>query len=149
MVSMNSELSSGISKADSDVSMIKEGIDELSGNSASMKSSFSDTGRIIEKSVDSQNRLISKTQTLIDTSARLKELSDSGSSSLSAMNCKISDIESRIDRISETLEISNDITEKLGVIAINTSIEAANAGKNGKSFEIIGQGIQKIVRTAE
>ncbi len=144
IVSMNRDLSRGMDKVGADVAIIKKGIDELSGNSESMKKSFNGTGRILRESVDKQKKLISESEILIITSERLKNISDAGSVSLSVMTEKISNIERRIKRITDTLDVSNDITEKLGVIAINTSIEAAHAGESGKSFEIIAKEFRKL-----
>ena len=144
IVSMNRDLSRGIDKAGADVAVIKQGIDDLSENSESMKKSFNATGKILMESVNKQKILISESELLINTSDKLKRISDAGNISLSAMTEKISNIENRIKRITDTLDVSNDITEKLGVIAINTSIEAAHAGEKGKRFEIIAKEFRKL-----
>ena len=144
IVSMNRDLSRGIDKAGADVAVIKQGIDDLSENSESMKKSFNATGKILMESVNKQKILISESELLINTSDKLKRISDAGNISLSAMTEKISNIENRIKRITDTLDVSNDITEKLGVIVINTSIEAAHAGEKGKRFEIIAKEFRKL-----
>lgn len=138
------ELSEGISGVNCSLNSITGEIIELSSDSADLKTIFSDTEKIIAGSVLKQNRLIEKSVELIDTSDRLKKISESGNSSMNVMGNKIDSIEGSIKKINSRIDEIDLITEKLDVIAINTAIEAAHAGVYGKGFEVIAKEFRKL-----
>jgi methyl-accepting chemotaxis protein len=75
--------------------------------------------------------------------------------SLGALGTLVLDAESFMERLvaqmgvidSQVASLS-DVSERLGVLAINTAIEAARAGEGGKGFAIIAKEMQKLSKLA-
>lgn len=55
-----------------------------------------------------------------------------------------SEMEERLGAISEASRQINDVAERIKVLSINASIEAARAGKQGAGFKIISQEVRKL-----
>jgi len=75
--------------------------------------------------------------------------------SLGALGTLVLDAESFMTRLVTQMGVIDsqiaslaDISERLGVLAINTAIEAARAGERGKGFAVIANEMQKLSKSA-
>jgi sigma-B regulation protein RsbU (phosphoserine phosphatase) len=67
--------------------------------------------------------------------------------SLSETNKNIERIASNISKLLDIIKIIEDIADRVNLLALNTSIEAAHVGKYGVGFSVIAKEIKKLSET--
>ncbi len=99
---------------------------------------------LVRPMIDSIHSLTEIIGEKIGLVAGLASLTKENSGKLTSTNNSIELMGTKIYRMSDVIAIIDDISMVVNILAINTSIEAAHAGKFGKGFSVIAAEIRKL-----
>lgn len=122
-------------------------VSENAGNQISNLSVLTSRLEDLSKIIEEMNDLIQKTVT---GTRSISEESKSGKLALDNMTDSMNRIVSSSGDMVNIIGIINDISEKINLLALNASIEAARAGISGKGFAVVAHEISRLAdKTAE
>jgi hypothetical protein len=99
---------------------------------------------LVRPMIDSIHNLTAVIGDKIGVITGLASLTKENSGKLNSTNNSIELMGKKIYRMSDVIAIIDDISMVVNILAINTSIEAAHAGKSGKGFSVIASEIRKL-----
>jgi methyl-accepting chemotaxis protein len=145
--SLNDNIQSQASSSEEIAASIEElasQIESVANNSRDQNEKISvlvmhmgEMGEII-KDVDEK---VSDTFTL---SKKINSEALSGNESMKAMNDTMIKIIDSSQKVTNIIEIINDISDKINLLALNAAIEAARAGEFGRGFAVVADEISKL-----
>lgn len=119
---------------------IKEGIDHF----IELNAILQDFDRILKHAQEVSEKSV-------NTISRGSDAIETSQKSIDTIHSRIEDAQERVDKLfhstGEIYEIASNLinlSERMDVLAIHASVQAAKAGENGKGFNVIAEGVQDI-----
>jgi methyl-accepting chemotaxis protein len=128
--------------------MINDASKLVSDNIDRQSDSLTSLSALIEDSVMSVRSVSSDTDVKIAGIRDILSLSHQSVSDISRVSEKIRSLQDEIASVGKNLAMIDDIAERITVLGINASIEAARSGAAGKGFSVVAQEIRKLADMA-
>ncbi|MBI9107020.1 MAG: hypothetical protein JEZ04_09770 [Spirochaetales bacterium] len=128
---------------------LASGNQDLSNRTEQQASALEETSSAIEEMSASVKSNADSTASADKLSRDAVQKTELGSDSVKKMVTTMNEINDSSNRISDIIEVINNIAFQTNLLALNASIEAARAGEQGKGFAVVAVEVRKLAKRSD
>lgn len=122
---------------------------QVSSSSQSISQTTSEQAALSEEILASLDKIIASAHINLNNSQETKKLGDATAEHLQGISIEAQNTACEIQKITEKIQVINQIAAQTNILSLNAGIEAARAGSAGKGFAVVAQEVQKLAENSK
>ena len=155
VASRTADVEDSASRVESSVTTFVDRSDEQNEKLESVAGEVSDLSAAIEEVASSADTVTSTATTAVESSEAGQQYASDATTELDAIRSQSAEVVGemetlvdRMDEINEIVDLIRDIAEQTNILALNASIEAARADKEGDGFAVVADEVKQLAEEA-